>query len=169
MPQSAPLQPDPNSKSQRKRDMLELQKIGEALIKLTATQLEQMELPDTLTTAIQHAKSLRSNEAKRRQLQYIGKIMRDIDVEPIKIALKRLQLVHKKNTTQFHQAEQWRARLISQGDDALNVFLNEYPNTDRQQLRQLIRKAQQDRKNNRNTGAETALFKYLRVVAEQPS
>jgi ribosome-associated protein len=166
VPYSDPLQPDQTSKSQRKRDMLELQKLGEELIKLTATQLEKMELPDNLLSAIQHAKSLTSNEAKRRQLQYIGKIMRDIDAEPIKAALKRMRFTHEKTTIQFHQAEEWRTKLISEGDDALNAFLNENPNVDRQQLRQLIRKAQQDRKNNRNTGAETALFKYLRVVVK---
>jgi ribosome-associated protein len=167
MPQSDPLQPDEHSKSQRKRDMLELQKMGEALIKLTAEQLKKMELPENLLSAIQQAKLLKSNEAKRRHMQYIGKIMREVDVEPIKAYLKRLRFAQEKSTEKFHQTEEWRSKLISQGDQALNSFLSEYPDVDRQQLRQLIRRAQHDKKTEKNTGAETALFKYLRGIIKE--
>jgi len=163
---SEPEKPDHESKSQRKKDMLALQKIGESLIKLTEEQLATIDLPDNLLTAIQHMKSLTSNEAKRRQLQYIGKIMRHIDVESIKQTLKRRELIHEKNTAQFHHIEAWRTKLLTHGDDALNSFLGDYPKVDRQQLRKLIRNALQDRKNNKNTGAEKALFKYLRSIIE---
>ena len=95
MPESEPLQPDKESKSQRKTDMLALQKIGEALIRLPETQLAKIPLEDKLLTAILHAKSLTANEAKRRQLQYIGKIMRHVDPEPIKLALKNIQFPHE--------------------------------------------------------------------------
>lgn len=164
MPQSEPQKPDNESKSQRKEDMLALQKVGESLIKLTEEQLATIDLPDNLLTAIQHIKSLTSNEAKRRQLQYIGKLMRQIDPESIKQALKRIDVIHKKNTTQFHDIEEWRTRLLEHGDDALNTFLVDYPEVDRQQLRQLIRNAQRDIKNNKNTGAEKKLFQYLRSI-----
>jgi len=167
MPQSEPQQPDKESKSQRKKDMLALQRIGESLMKLNESQLSAIDLPESLLTAIQHAKSLTSNEAKRRQLQYIGKIMREIDHKNIQLSLKRIQLGHKKSTVQFHQTEQWRDKLISAGDDALNYFLSEHPEAERQQLRQLTRKAKQDKKNNKNTGAEKALFKYLRIVLKE--
>lgn len=166
MPQSEPQKPDNESKSQRKEDMLALQKIGESLIKLTEEQLTTIDLPDNLLTAIQHIKSLTSNEAKRRQLQYIGKIMRQIDPELIKQTLKCIEFIHEKNTAQFHHIEEWRTKLLIHGDDALNSFLGDYPKVDRQQLRQLIRNAQQDRKNNKNTGAEKALFKYLQSIVE---
>ncbi len=164
MPQSEPQKPDIESKSQRKQDMLALQKIGESLIKLTQEQLATIDLPDNLRTAIQQMKKLTANEAKRRQLQYIGKIMRQIDPESIKQALKDMQLIHEKNITQFHDVEEWRTRLLIQGDNALNSFLVDYPDTDRQQLRQLIRNAQQDIKKNKNTGAEKKLFQYLRSL-----
>jgi ribosome-associated protein len=166
MPESGPQKPDKDSKSQRKEDMLALQKIGESLIKLTEEQLATIDLPDNLLTAIQHTKLLTSNEAKRRQLQYIGKIMRQIDPESIKQALKHIEFIHEINTVQFHQIEEWRTKLLVHGDDALNSFVVDYPKCDRQQLRQLIRNAQQDRKNNKNTGAEKALFKYLRSKVE---
>ncbi len=164
MPESEPLKPDENSKSKRKREMLALQKMGEALLKLSPDQLNKIELPENLLAAILQAKSLSSHEAKRRQLQYIGKLMRDLDPDAIKLALKRIQLIHEKSTTAFHLIESWRTKLIDGGDDALNSFMLEYPSCDRQQLRQLIRKAQQDRKNDKNTGAEKSLFKLLESI-----
>src|SRR5437868_762427 len=123
MPQSEPLQPDENSKSQRKKDMLDLQKLGEKLLHLSSEQLSKMDLPESLLDAIRHAKSISANEAKRRQLQYIGKIMRNIDVESIRLTLKRLQFSHEKSTASFHQTEQWRTDLINQGDIKLNEFM----------------------------------------------
>ncbi len=168
MPYHEPQKPDKDSKSQRKEDMLALQKIGESLTKLTDNQLATIDLPDILLTAISHIKLLTSNGAKRRQLQYIGKIMRQIDPESITQALTRIELIHERKTTQFHQIEKLRTTLLESGDDALHSFLVEYPKGDRQQLRQLIRNAQHDRKNNNNTGAEKALFKYLQSIILSP-
>lgn len=162
MSPSEPQKPDGNSKSQRKKDMLALQKIGESLINLTEEQLAAINLPDNLLNAIHHLKSLNSNEAKRRQLQYIGKIMRQVDPESIKQALKNKELVHKKNTARFHQIEEWRNKLLTQGGEALNSIIAEYPDINRQELQQLISNAEHDKKNNKNTGAEKTLFKYLR-------
>lgn len=166
MPYSEPQKPDDESKSQRKKDMIALQKMGESLIQLTTEQLVAIELPENLLTAIKHMKSLSANEAKRRQMQYIGKMMRHIDVEKIKQALKQKELSHKKETAQFHYVEEWRTKLLTQGDDSLNSFLIDYPQADRQQLRQLIRNAQQDRRNDKNTGAEKTLFKCLKTIIE---
>ncbi len=167
MPQADPQKPDENSRGKRKRDMLELQKIGESLLKLTEEQLAKIALPDNLIEALMHAKSLKSNEAKRRQLQYIGKIMRELDPESIKLALKRIQYIHEKTTERFHLVEEWREKLITHGDEILTTFLADYSQADRQQLRQLVRKAQHDRKTEKNTGAEKALFQYLRTVLEK--
>lgn len=160
MPQSEPLPPDINSKSQRKKDMLALQKLGESLILLSESQLKEIEMPEILLIAILDAKNFQA-EARRRQLQYIGKLMRSIDAEPIKIALKKIQFTRESNASKFKRVEQWREKLIVGGDQRLNQFLTEYPDTDRQQLRQIIRKAQTERKNNKNLGAEKLLFKFL--------
>lgn len=154
--------PEKPSKTQRKKDMAALQKLGEALMGLPESQLAKIPLPDDLLESIHLARSLKTHESKRRQLQYIGKIMRGIDPLPIQIALKNIQMTREEHTSQFHQLEQWRDRLISEGDDALQKFLELYPKADRQHLRQLIRKAQHDRANNKKTGGETELFKYLR-------
>ncbi|OGT61807.1 MAG: hypothetical protein A3F14_07120 [Gammaproteobacteria bacterium RIFCSPHIGHO2_12_FULL_43_28] len=164
MPESERLKPDEHSKSKRKREMDDLQKIGESLIKLTASQLKQIELPDTLRSAIHEAKSLSAHGAIRRQLQYIGRLMREVDAEPIKLALQRIRSSHHQHAAQFHQVEEWRTKLIAGGDEALGVFITEHPKTDKQQLRQLVRKAQLDQKTEKNTGAEKALFNYLRGI-----
>ena len=161
MTQSENQQPDPASKSQLKREAEALQKMGKALIDLPAAQLAKIPLPAVLLEAIHLAHTLKSHEAKRRHLQYIGKIMREIDIVPIETELTKLKYAHKQKTAEFHLAEEWRERLIAEGDPAVQALLADYPQMDRQQVRQLVRKAQQDRAHEKNTGAEKALFKYL--------
>jgi ribosome-associated protein len=164
MPESDKSQPDPHSKTKRKNDMLELQKLGKTLIDLPASQLAKITLPELLLDAIKLAHTLKANEAKRRHLQYVGKIMREIDCEEIKTTLKKIKFGNDQKTAQFHQAEEWRDKLIEGDDEMLQQFLLEHAQTDRQQLRQLIRKAKHDRDNQKNTGAETALFRFLRTL-----
>ena len=155
-------EPAKPSKSEVKRAMNDLQKIGESLVRLADSQLEQIPVPDNLLEAIKHAQSLKSHEAMRRQVQLIGKLMRQIDPEPIRSALKQLQFSQKKEVESFHELERWREELITQGDEALQRFCESYPEVDRQALRQVIRKAQHDRKVNKNSGGERALFHFLK-------
>lgn len=149
------------SKSQRKRDMLALQKLGEALVELSPSQLEKIPLEGRLAEAIDAARELKSREARRRQLQYIGRLMRDIDPLPIEEAISKIQLQHQQGKAQFHQIERWRDKLIAEGDKQLEEFINQFPKTDGQRLRQLIRNAQQAKK-----GSDTELFRYVREVIE---
>jgi ribosome-associated protein len=164
MPESEKSQSDPLSKTQRKKDMLALQELGKKLIALPASQLAKIPLPDILIEAIRLSHTLKSNEAKRRHLQYIGKVMREIDPEPIEVALKQIQFKNEQRTSQFHLVEQWRDKLISGDDTILQSFLEAYPKTDRQKLRQLVRKAKHDHVKQKNTGGETGLFRYLREL-----
>lgn len=164
MPESEKSQSDPLSKTQRKKDMLALQELGKKLIALPASQLAKIPLPDNLIEAIRVSHTLKSNESKRRHLQYIGKIMREIDPEPIQIALKQIQFNNEQRTTQFHHIEQWRDKLISGDDAILQSFLETHPQSDRQKLRQLVRKAKHDQAHHKNTGGETGLFRYLREL-----
>lgn len=166
MPQSDAQLPDEYSRGQRKRDMLALQKLGEELLTLSNDQLNALELPEMLLSALLEAKRLKSHEGKRRQLQYIGKIMREVDAEPIRKALKQIKSRHVKETEDFHEVEEWREKMIVQGDDAVNVFIQLYPATDRQQLRQLVRNARHDRNSNKNSGAAKSLFQFLRAIIE---
>jgi len=149
------------SKSQRKRDMTALQKIGELLVDLPGTELEKVPLEPELADAIEHARGLTEHEAKRRQLQYIGRLMRKYDAQPIQEALKKIQLKSQTGKAQFHQIERWRDKLIAEGDVQLQVFLQQHPEADHQRLRQLVRNAQQDK-----SGATRELFRYLREIIE---
>jgi ribosome-associated protein len=92
MPESDNQQPDELSKSQRKRDMIELQKLGERLSRLSDSQLEKLPLSEKLLTALVTARKLKVHEAIRRHMQYIGKIMRDEDVEAILLAMRKNKL-----------------------------------------------------------------------------
>ena len=155
-----------NSKSQRKREMIELQKIGEALVALPDNDLAKIPLEEKLADAIQAARSITNHEGKRRQMQYIGRIMRDVEAAPIREALDKLQGKNQQSTAQFHQVERWRTRLLAEGDSVLREFLNKYPDADHQRLRQLVRNAQKDQAAGKNSGASTELFRCLREVVE---
>lgn len=150
------------SKTQVKKEMLALQKLGETLTNLSDTELAKIPLTKSLLEAILFARTLKTHESKRRHLQYIGKMMREIDVSAVQTALKKMQFVHEKNTDEFHHIEQWRDQLIAEGDNALQNLMNAHPELDRQKLRQLIRKAQHDQTSGKNTGGATTLFRYLR-------
>jgi ribosome-associated protein len=156
------------TKSERKRQMLALQELGEILVSLPEVQLKKIPMDSRLLDAVNAARALTSHEAIRRQLQYIGKLMRNIDPAPIQVALEKIQGMHQQNKAQFHQIERWRDKLIVEGDSALTKLLEQYPDVDSQQIRQLIRKAQHDVKNNKKTGGETELFRYLRQFIETP-
>ena len=101
------------SKSQRKREATALQTLGEELVKLNQGQLNQIDLPDNLLDAINVARKIHKRGGLKRQLQYIGKIMRNIDIEPILHALDTIKQKDHQSNLQFHKLEQWRDRLIS--------------------------------------------------------
>jgi ribosome-associated protein len=164
MPQAEDQLPDDESKTQRKKDMLALQDLGKTLIGLSATQLAQIPLPPELLELIRVAHTLKTHESKRRHLQYIGKRMRHVDAEEIKKALMNVQMGNARQTDQFHHVEEWRERLIEEGDKGLQELMAAYPEIDRQQVRQLIRKAQHDRKTEKKTGGELELFRFLREI-----
>ncbi len=153
--------PEGPSKSERKRQMLALQKLGEKLVNLSPDVLAKIPLDNTLKTAILEARTITKHEAKRRQLQYIGRLMRDTDPAAIEAAIDALESKSKLSKAKFHQMERWRDILIAEEDDAVQRFLEQYPSTDRQQLRQLVRNAKKPMK-----GADTELFRYIRKIIE---
>jgi len=153
--------PESPSKSERKRRMLALQKLGETLVNLSPDLLAKIPLNDTLKTAILEARVITKHEAKRRQLQYIGRLMRDTDPVPIEAAIDALESKSKLSKAKFHQMERWRDTLIAEEDDALQRFIEQYPHANRQELRQLVRNAKKVSK-----GADTELFRYIRKIIE---
>ena len=136
------------SKTDLKRESAELQKLGEDLLTLRADLMEKIALPDKLVDAIAEAKRITNFEGKRRQMQFIGKLMRQLDPELVQAAKEALIEQHTPSaleTQLLHQAEQWRTRLI-ESDDALAQWMNLAPHTDSQQLRALVRQARKDAK-----------------------
>src|SRR5258708_38561263 len=121
------------SKTRRKRQMKELQDVGAALVKLSKDQLTRIEMPERLREAITQCRDITKHEARRRQVQYIGRIMRDIDAGPIAAQLAQIEAPSKRQTAVFHVAERWRTDLLEQ-PDAIARFVKEYPEADPNRL-----------------------------------
>lgn len=138
-------EPGPPSKTQLKAEADEKQALGEALLTLRADLMGRLDLPEKLLDAIAQAKKISNFEGKRRQMQFIGKLMRPLDPEPIRAAIDEQKNGSAQLTLQLHLAEQWRDKLIA-SDDALGAWLTDHPDTDSQQLRALIRQARKDAK-----------------------
>jgi ribosome-associated protein len=131
------------SKTQLKQQSSALQKLGLELAALPADRLAAIELPDALRAAIDEYRRTRSHEGRRRQLQYVGKLMRGADEEALREALAAATLGSAQATLALHEAERWRAGLIAD-DGALERWLAQHPATDVQQLRSLVRAARRD-------------------------
>lgn len=160
------------SKSQLKRDMTELQELGEALLEMPPKRVADLDLGERLHDAITAARRITAHEGRRRQLQLLGKLMRGIDPEPIREAVTAFRLGHARNALALHQVETWRSELIA-SDDAITRWMREYPDTDVQQLRQLVRAARRDVQPEAGAGqaqrqqrAHRELFQWLRPVLE---
>ena len=137
---------DEASRTDLKRESTELQKLGEALLTLRADLMAGLGLPDKLTDALADAARITNFEGKRRQMQFVGKLMRGLDEATLEAARVALVEQHKgsaRETLALHQAEKWRDDLIAT-DDALEMWLAQHPDTDVQQLRALIRQARKD-------------------------
>ena len=156
------------SKSQRKREMQVLQDIGAQLVELNADQLAQIELPEFLLEAILAAQRIRDFEGRRRQMQYIGKLMREVDPAPICAKLDQWHGVARAHTASQHLAERWRERLLDE-DDALALFANEYPGSDLQRLRSLVASIKRDKAVGRPLRNYRELFRAVRDIMGKSS
>lgn len=157
-----------SSKSQRKREMEALQETGARLVALNADQLAQIELPERLFDAVIAAQRIRDFEGRRRQIQYIGKLMREIDPAPICAKLEQWHGTAREYNAQQHLVERWRERLLSD-DGALAIFAAEYPHGDLQHLRTLITSVKRDQAAQRPLKNYRELFRVLRVTIAKPS
>jgi ribosome-associated protein len=150
-----------SSKSARKRDAQRLKELGQQLAELNDEQRAALPLPETLANAIAHYRRITSHEAKRRQGQLIGRLMRGVEVAEIEHALDGLSRKNAETRYAHHEIERWRDRLIAD-DGAVTDYISVYPTTDRAQLRALIRAA---RKQSDDPTAFRALFRHLRENA----
>ena len=151
------------SKSEIKRDAEDLKQLGEKLVNLTKANLTKVPLDDSLKDAIELAQRLQK-EARRRQLQYIGKLLRSIDAEPIREALEKIENKHNQQQAMLHKLEILRDELVAKGDAALTDLLNDSPSADRQQLRNLIRAAQKEKEQNKPSKAYREIYQILKTL-----
>jgi ribosome-associated protein len=153
------------SKTRRKKDMQALQELGEQLVALGNDRLAQLDLPESLLDAVKEAKRITKFGALSRQMQYIGKLMRDVDPTPIRAKLDEWAGHSKELNAKFHRLEKLRERLL-EDDKALGEVAEQYPQADLQHLRALIRNARQEQLANKPPKSSRALFKALRALQE---
>jgi ribosome-associated protein len=149
------------SKTKRKREMHELQALGVALVALPESRLQEMSLETRLHEAVLAAKRITSHEARRRQMQYIGRLMRDADAEPIRARLAAVEGHSAQAAAHHRRLEAWRERLM-QDDEALTEFVAAHPGADLQELRALLRNARKEAKEGKPPRAYRELFRFLK-------
>jgi ribosome-associated protein len=154
----------PPSKSQLKRDAHALQQLGVDLLDIPESEWLKLELPEELISALKETKRIHSRGARKRQLQFVGKLMRDIDPEPIQHYFEQLRLKARQQAQMHHELENWRDRMIEEGDPAVETFVEHHPGADRQHLRQLIRQAKKEQAQNKPPKSSRALFRYIREL-----
>jgi ribosome-associated protein len=156
---------DTISKSQRKRDMQALQELGEELVTLARERLKQLNLPDALYDAILETQRIKAHEGRRRQLQYVGRLMRDVDAEPIAAQLEQWKQPGRAQARLHQQAEQWRAQLLSEGNapEALEALCAQFPRaqTDKARLNELVQQSRWESEQGKPPKAARALFRLL--------
>jgi ribosome-associated protein len=153
----------PPSKTRRKHEMHALQDLGEALVALDHRRLQKLDLPERLVDAIVQARGIRAHEGRRRQIQYIGKLMRTIDPEPVQAALEDWAKGPKEDNARFAALERWRDRLLAE-PAALNEFVGTYPQADRRHLESLIHDANLERTRGGPPHRYRELFRQLKAV-----
>jgi ribosome-associated protein len=152
------------SRTQKKHAVEELQKLGAALVELPLAHLETLALPAALFAAVCEAQRITSHGARRRQMQYIGKVMRKVDPEPVRAALAAVAGSSAAARAQQKRLESWRERLIGD-DEALTAYAGEHPGADLQSLRTLIRNARKEIAESKPPRAQRELFRVLRDFA----
>ncbi len=151
------------SRSQIKREMRALQELGERLVNLPPAILGDMDLPEELAEAVALARKMTKRGARKRQLHYIGALMRRVDPEPIQNVLNRYDHGHQVEAWAFKQTESWRDRLV-QGDDALlDELTYRCPEDERPHLHDLVQRARRYRESPKGTASGRALFRFLRT------
>jgi ribosome-associated protein len=152
------------SKTKRKQEMHALQALGAALVELPEAQIASLEIAERLKLAVLAAKRIKSHEARRRQMQFIGKLMRDADPEPIRALIDSVQGSSAQAAARHQRLETWRERLIAD-DEALTEFAAAYPRADLQGLRALLRNVRKEAKEGKPPRAYRELFRFIKDAA----
>jgi ribosome-associated protein len=155
------------SKTRRKKEMHALQDLGEELVALNPGQLAELELPDTLYDAVIEAGKIKKFEARRRQMQYIGRLMREVDPAPIRDKLEKWRGNSRRHRARLQLVERWRERLLA-NESAIMEFLQTYPQADEKHLRILIRNTQHEAATGKPPRSFRALFHKLQELIPEP-
>ena len=157
------------SKSQRKRVSHDLQDLGEELVALSDARLAELELPERLRAAILEARRISKFGALRRQLQYVGKLMRakEVDVSTIRARLDAWKGLSREATAHLHLLERWRDRLVAD-DESIGELVERYPGSDLQRLRTLVRNARKEHAAGQAPASYRQLFQALKEVIPEP-
>ncbi|MBI5665376.1 MAG: DUF615 domain-containing protein [Nitrospirae bacterium] len=157
------------SKTQKKKEALSLQELGERLVKMPPEQLDDIGLPGEIYEAVQFAKTIKSHGAYRRQMQYIGALMRKIDTVPIVEALNNIEQGYYKRTLTFKEIENWRDELLAGNEELIDEILIKCPDADRIKIAQLVQTALKEKEHNNPPRASRVLFRYLRDIRSEQS
>jgi len=155
---------DHKSKTQKKKEAHSLQKLGEKLLHISKEQIREIDIPEEIVDALNLVRTIRSREGLRRQVQYIGSLMRTIDSDAIQEAVDQIEQGNHKKTLEFKETEQWRDELIAGNNEVLEEILENHSKADRQLLSQLVRNAVKEAKNNKPPKSSRTLFRYLREI-----
>ena len=156
----------PPSKSELKRQMEHLQALGRQIIELAPEIRARLPLSDDMLAAVEEMGRIRANEARRRHMQYVGRVMRSEDIAGIEAAFLAMEQEKDIRNREFHLLEETRDRLIDEGDALVGEVMAEYPSLDRQLLRQLIRNARRERDADKPPASARKLFRLLRDAAD---
>jgi ribosome-associated protein len=154
------------SKSQKKRDMDGLKELGDRLTELSPDHLAKVE-NDQIREAVETARKITKGNARKRQIQYIAKLLSRIDVDPVKNIIETLDASSAAYVQKFHQLESWRERLVDGDSEALSEVFDSFPHTDRQRLRHLVRKSRDERETGQQTTHFRRLFQFLKALSEE--
>jgi len=151
----------PPTKTELKRQAMAIQDLADRLIAAPESLVAELKLPDKLADAIALARRITSRAALLRQRQFVGKLMRGIDCEPIRVALESETQNARTNAARFRRAERWRDRLVADGDAALDEFAAEFPAAAHAELSGLVAAAQAEREAGKPAGAGRKLFRFV--------
>lgn len=154
------------SRTQIKKEMIALQKLGERLVDLSASQINEINMDEELKEAILFAKTLTKHGARKRQMQYIGALMRETDVTPIQKSIELIELGQKIDAHEFLKIEKWRNELIQGNKDTLSEIIDLFPELDRQHLNQLVRNAKKEEIAEKPPKSSRTLFRYLKKLSK---
>ena len=148
------------SKTELKKDSKKIQEFGRRISELTINNIEAFKFPSNIYEATIGLKNIKSNSAKKRQVQYLGKLLREMDLTDAFLIMKQLKVSSQKEIQRNHIIEDWRDKLLS-NNDSITQFVDEYPKIDRQSLRQTISNAQKD---NKSPKYSRQLFKLIKDI-----